>query len=213
MRTFLFTLAILFSLSACTDSYEATQTNQNSAADLSFANSSQAVIDKYKQIYQISSNSNGVVIFDKPEQMFEALNDYPSDTNQFEKLAEKPLSIRISHRTLKNSPQDVLKGETEIALLYGILKTFTHTNVDKVIVKSVSIDENNKFMRYSLNLTVDRKQTLTALKNLKLANSFDDLVETKPNNQFRFVGLSGSEIYDDIVYKEQNRKQLIESLK
>lgn len=199
-------------LSACTPDTSSTQVD--SASEATYTNSAQAVLDKYKQHYQVSSNSNGVIIFDKPEQLFEALNDYPSDSNQFEKISDKPLNIRLSFRTTQASNPEVLKGETEITLLYGILKVFANTNAESLNIKSVSIDENDKFLnQYALSLNVTRGQVLKTLRELNFANSFDDLVETKQNDQFRFIGLSSSKKYDDIVYKDNNRKELIKELK
>lgn len=209
-KTSLLIAAII--LSACTPDTSSTQVD--SASEATYTNSSQAVLDKYKQHYQVSANSNGVIIFDKPEQLFEALNDYPSDSNQFEKINDKPLNIRLSSRTTQASNPEVLKGETEITLLYGILKVFANTNAESLNIKSVPIDENDKFFnQYALSLNVTREQVLKTLRELNLANSFDDLVETKQNDQFRFIGLSGSKKYDDIVYKDNNRKELIKSLK
>lgn len=215
MKKIALLVAAVFVLSSCGGEAEKQPEPSISAVSSpSYTDSAQAVVDRYKQDYQVSLSDKGVVVFEKPEQLFEALNDYPAESNRFEKAGDNPLSIRLSHQTVSSSEPDVLKNEAEMTLLYGILKIFAHTTVDEVTVKSVSIDENGKFLdKSAISLTTERVKTLKALQNLGLANSFDELVETKANDKFRYVGLSGSDIYDAVVYKDDNRKRLIESLK
>lgn len=215
MKKIALLLAAVFVVSSCGGETEKQpEPSTSTVSSPSYTDSAQAVVDKYKQDYQVSLSDKDVVIFDKPEQLFEALNDYPAESNRFEKAGDNPLSIRLSHQTVSSSESDVLKNEAEMALLYGILKTFTHTKADELTVKSVSIDENDKFLEQTaISLTTNRAKTLKALQDLGLADSFDQLVEIQPNDKFRYVGLSGSDVYDDIVYKDDKRKALIEALK
>lgn len=210
MKKALLTLSVLFALAACGGEV-ASQAEPTATAVASAAGNN--IPESYAQHYQVAQNAAGVVIFDKPEEMFEAFNDYPQESNQFEKQAGSPLKIRLSRDTIAASDSEVLKGETEMTLLYGILKTFAYTKENQVDVTSVSIDENGKFLQqYAMSLNVSREQVLQALKDLGLATSFDELVETQPNDQFRKPGLSGSKVYDDIVYKAENRERLIKAL-
>ncbi|WP_153064819.1 hypothetical protein [Neisseria lactamica] len=217
MKQVILVLAAAFALTACggeTDDGKPVQVASSATDAGSYTNSAQAVLDKYKQDYQVSLSDKGVVIFEQPAQLFDALGDYSSENNGFEQLEKDPFSVRLSYRTNNESDSEILKNETEMTLLYGILKTFAHTNVGTVSVKSVSLDGNGKFLdKYALTLKTDRTKTLKALQDLGLAKGFDELVETKPNDKFRFVGLSGSDIYDNIIYKDDNRKQLIDTLK
>lgn len=216
MKKITLLLALAFVLSACNGDSEkpSAQVAASDTHSAIYIGSAQAVIDKYKQDYQVSLSNKGVVIFDKPEQLFEAMNDYPAESNRFEKIGDNPLRIRLSYQTVSTADFDTLQNEAEMTLLYGILKTFAHTGVDKVAVQSISLDENGKFLKKSaISLAAEREKTLKALQKLGLADNFDSLVETGPNNKFRYVGLSGSDIYDSIVYKDDKRKALLAALK
>lgn len=211
MKKILLILSLVLALSACG---EITEKQAQPTSSAQTASAPPNVPELYAKYFEVSQNANGVVIFDKPEQMFEAFNDYPVEGNHFEKTSGSPFNIRLSREAVKGAPEEIVQNETEMTLLYGVLKTFANTKENQLVITSIPIDEKGQLLKkYSISLTVNRDQVLSALGQLNLASSFDELVQTQPNEQFRQLGISGSSVYDNIVYKDNNRKQLIELLR
>ena len=64
----------------------------------------------------------------------EVTTDYEIEINQLEVLSEKPLHIRVSPEIVAGDHAFVIDEELKRALVYTVLRTFIHTDVDRVKV-------------------------------------------------------------------------------
>lgn len=161
-------------------------------------------------------NDKGVLIFEKARDMFDEFNDYREEEGELTFLSEKPLSLRINKHLSEDD--QMLREYGEMSFLYAIYRTFMNTNINEITVESYPITVNDKtnkkkaYKNFTLKAVVTREKALEVLKKYTSATSFNDLVQTKENNQHRTVGISGSEIWDKFIYNEKQRTQIVSDL-
>lgn len=148
--------------------------------------------------------------------MFVYFNDYQIERNELSFISEDPLSIRISK--VKYSADDMYKEYNEMAFIYAVYKTFAHTNADQITVEAYPIYENLKtgkqkaFKNLMIKATVTREKALEVLKQHSSATSFDDLVQLEENNQYREIGVNGSDVWDKFIYNDKERPAIVADL-
>ena len=159
-------------------------------------------------------NDKGIVIFTNARDMFNVFNDYPEDGGQLKILSEKPLKIRISDLATANDGADNLALSKKKAFMYGVYNVFMHTKENSVTVESIPVDlkTGKPIKTTALQGTISREHALEVLKKYSSAQSFDDLVETKPNDQYRVIGMSSSKVYDEFAYGLKNQDAIISAL-
>lgn len=161
-------------------------------------------------------NDQGVLIFVKVRDMFANFGDYIEEQGELKILSESPLSIRISK--IKYTPDDMYKEYNEMAFLYAIYKTFIHTNINEITVEAYPIYENldtkkqKALKNLTIKSTVTRQRALEVLKKYTNAGAFNDLVQLTENNQYRQIGVSGSELWDKFIYNDKMRPDIITEL-
>ncbi|MFZ7276966.1 hypothetical protein ACLS0F_06785 [Avibacterium endocarditidis] len=160
-------------------------------------------------------NDRGVLIFEKPRQMFANFNDYRESEKELVFVSENPLSVRISKKVQKGDK--MAKQYSEIAFVYAIYRTFMNTSADLITVESYPIEISAKgkekpLKQFTLKATVSRDKALNVLKQYTDANSFDDLIQLKENKEYRTIGVDGSELWDKFIYNDRIRPDVVQSL-
>lgn len=158
-----------------------------------------------------SFNDKGVVIFKNFADMQEAFNDYtdhkidPAD----------PLKIELYSVVVPTDlPRNITYAQNR-AIIYGVYKTFMHTNADKVTIishlKAYSTDKPaNEPVGTPISVTTTRDKALQVLQTHTTAKTFDDLVQLTPH-QYRVQGVLSSDIYDEMA-KDEIQQAIIKDL-
>lgn len=165
-----------------------------------------------ENIVNVIANNDGVIMFERISDMFNELNDYPADQGQFE-FKDEPLSVRVSHMTVL-CDDEYLEEYNEMAFIYTIYKTFTHTLANRITVEAypmyMNINTTDKLYvkDMALKATVTREEAKYALLSL-FGVGFKDLVQLDSDKIG--AGLLPSEKWQEIKHHEK-RKKLIERL-
>ena len=135
---------------------------------------------------------------------FPALGDYYADNNSLEIISEAPLHIRLSNLAVQGDHPDVKELMVKRAVIYGIYRSFIHTNKDEVTVTSYLIDMNNKKKlpsspEYSVKIT--KKQALDIIKKYLLVQDYSDLIAKDG------YGCSFSEDFNRVRFNDQNENE------
>ncbi|MDO4897651.1 MAG: hypothetical protein Q3971_09860 [Moraxella sp.] len=175
--------------------------------------------DEYKK--QLDSLTNGipyklsgdgVVIFENVSDMMTAFNDYQHN-GQFKISGNNPVHLELYGLNTQTNTQDNLTYNQHQALLYGIYKPFTYTNIDKITVSAGVKDmkDPSKVIVKPMTLTVTKEQALKALQTHTDAKDFKDLV-ADTSADFIVKGYSGSKL-SETLYKDEVQKAILNDLK
>lgn len=184
--------------------------NQASTADGTLT--AKVMLEKEKAPHEF--NDKGVVIFANARDMFNVFNDYPEDGGQLKIMSEKPFKVRVSDLVVATDTPENLTLSKKKAFMYAVYNVFMHTKEPSVTVESIPVDlkTGKPIKTTALQGTVSRERALEVLKKYSSAQSFDDLVETKPNDQYRVIGMSSSKVYDEFAYGLRNQDAIISAL-
>lgn len=135
---------------------------------------------------------------------FTDLGDYYADNNSLEIISETPLHIRLSNLAVQGDHPDVKELMVKRAVIYGIYRSFIHTNKDEVTVTSYLIDMNNKKKlpgspEYSVKIT--KKQALDIIKKYLPVQDYSDLIVKDG------YGCSFSEDFNWVRFNDQNENE------
>lgn len=135
---------------------------------------------------------------------FTDLGDYYADNNSLEIISETPLHIRLSNLAVQGDHPDVKELMVKRAVIYGIYRSFIHTNKDEVTVTSYLIDMNNKKKlpsspEYSMKIT--KKQALDIIKKYLPVQDYSDLIAKDG------YGCSFSEDFNRVRFNDQNENE------
>lgn len=156
-------------------------------------------------------NADGVVTFDNVSDMMTAFNDYQYD-GQFKVSGDNPVHLELYEISTKANTKENLAYEQNKALLYGIYKPFTYTNIDKITVSAGVKDmkDPSKVIVKPITLTVTKEQALKALQTHTDAKDFKDLV-ADTSADFVLKGYSRSKI-SEMLYKDEIQQAIIKDL-
>lgn len=156
-------------------------------------------------------NADGVVTFDNVSDMMTAFNDYQYD-GQFKVSGDNPVHLELYEISTEANTKENLAYEQNKALLYGIYKPFTYTNIDKITVSAGVKDmkDPSKVIVKPITLTVTKEQALKALQTHTDAKDFKDLV-ADTSADFVLKGYSRSKI-SEILYKDEIQQAIIKDL-
>lgn len=156
-------------------------------------------------------NADGVVTFDNVSDMMTAFNDYQYD-GQFKVSGDNPVHLELYEISTEVNTKENLAYEQNKALLYGIYKPFTYTNIDKITVSAGVKDmkDPSKVIVKPITLTVTKEQALKALQAHTDAKDFKDLV-ADTSADFVLKGYSRSKI-SEMLYKDEIQQAIIKDL-
>lgn len=158
-----------------------------------------------------SFNDKGVVIFKDFADMQEAFNDY----TDHKIISADPLKIELYSVVVPTDlPRNITYAQNR-AIIYGVYKTFMHTNADKVTIishlKAYSTDKPaNEPVGTPISVTTTRDKALQVLQTHTTAKTFNDLVQLTPH-QYRVQGVLSSDIYDEMA-KDETQQAIIKDL-
>lgn len=124
--------------------------------------------------------------FETAVEMFADFSDYSLSNETLVILNEKPLELRLAKPVYKGDPESLVKHELHRAVLYGIYKTFIHTDEPQVTVKAVPIlvKSYNPLQEEVLDepvyeISITREQALEALQAMLPGADFNSIVEER----------------------------------
>ncbi|STZ63816.1 Uncharacterised protein [Moraxella lacunata] len=160
--------------------------------------------------YKLSGD--GVVIFENVSDMMTAFNDYQHE-GQFKVLGDNPVHLELYGLNTETNTKENLEYDQQKALIYGIYKSFTHTDLDKLTISAGVRDmkDASKVIVQPATLTVTKEQALKALQAHTNAKDFKDLV-ADTSADFVVKGYSGSKL-SEMLYKNEVQKAIIDELK
>ncbi|HEI8461994.1 TPA: hypothetical protein SLE68_001719 [Morganella morganii] len=153
------------------------QNQKNNMQDQTTKNNSASdkITEKPKQPADLLCKSG----YNTAAEAFTDLNDYYTENNSLEIISEEPLRIRLSNVAFHNDHPYVKEMLVKRAIIYGIYRTFLHTNKDEVSVTSYLIDFNtNKKLPGSpeYSAKISRKQALDIIKQYIPVQEYTDLI-------------------------------------
>lgn len=118
------------------------------------------------------------------EQVMEEMNDFVLENNTFQIVSAKPLHIRLSPQILSLNAPDQLNEEVLRAAVYGVYRTFIHTDQPQVQVTAqplfISLSPRSaKILDVPrAKVTVTRDKALQVAKQNLGVKEFKDLVNS-----------------------------------
>lgn len=116
------------------------------------------------------------------QEMFEDGSDFYPENGTLIIESETPAVIRLGTPVYANDPKDVVDFQVKRALIYGAIRPFIHTDVDKVKVTAFPVLTSYNPHTFkaldtpSYSLTITRDGALKKLQQFLNVQSFDELV-------------------------------------
>jgi len=155
--------------------------------------------------------------FDDVQAMIDDAGDYSSEKGTFKLISSAPLHIRMSPPvTQADLPQQVAQ-DVRRAALYGVYRTFIHTDAAAVTVTSVPIQitlnpYTTKLQKKpQLQISVTRDQALKAVGSLIDADELADLVVPEQAGDIQLD--NWREDFEDLYCKAGGQQRLLKALK
>lgn len=127
----------------------------------------------------------------------EDFGDYYPEANSFELISKKPLKMRFSPPAYKEDHKDVKIKQVERAVVYGVYRTFIHSNNDNVTIVSYLVDAQGQRDKLSdtteYTITLSRQQAEDILKKYMPISSMSEIV----NDTCSFSQSFNELFYDD----------------
>ena len=146
--------------------------------------------------------------FKSVEAMIEEFSDYSVSNKTFKILKNEPLHIQLSPRVVKSDPSNVIELEVKRAVIYGVYRTFVHTNEGSITVTAIprEINFDNKKEKYlkefKRTISITREKALELLKKNIKVKSFSQLVTEKKIGSLVFKD-QWSKSFNRIYYNDQ----------
>ncbi|HEB4011230.1 TPA: hypothetical protein RZX56_001476 [Pseudomonas aeruginosa] len=155
--------------------------------------------------------------FDDVPAMIEDAGDYSVEKGTFELLSSSPLKLRMSPQVFQaDLPQHVAESVRRAAL-YGVYRTFIHTDADMVTVVSVPTQITlNPYTtklqkRPELEISVTRDQALKAVGMLIDIDSLAALVESEKAGELQID--NWTESFEELYFPASGQQKFLEALK
>lgn len=154
--------------------------------------------------------------FDDVPAMIEDAGDYSVEKGTFKLISSSPLHIRMSPPVMQADLPKYVAQDVVRAALYGVYRTFIHTDAAAVIVTSVpaQITLNPYTVKLQkkpeLQISVTREQALNAVGKLIGADDFADLVESEKAGDMQLD--SWRKDFDDLYHTVEGKKALLDAL-
>lgn len=132
--------------------------------------------------FPVISSAGSISTFPDVKSMIDDFNDYSTSNGTFVVLTSKPLHIQLSPQVVKGDLPEVIKEQVNRALMYGIYRSFIHTQINDITVTAVPIEINfrNKksilLSKYKKTISITRSEALSLVKKYINVASFSELV-------------------------------------
>ena len=136
------------------------------------------------ELHYLPPSAENITTFKSVEEMMEKFNDYNIIEESFKILSTEPLHIQLAPVVFPGELPCVIEEVVNEALIYGIYRSFIHTNIDHITVSSVpcvcNLDPNIKLIRYAneykRTISKGRQEALTLVKRYISIDSLSDMV-------------------------------------
>lgn len=121
--------------------------------------------------------ADGPTKFPSVTDMIQQLNDFSTDNGTFKVISKKPLHIQLSPEVLPNDLKSVISEQTERAAIYGIYRSFIHTDVDKITVTAIPkiYSKDDYVSADKVTITKTRAQALNDIQKFIPVTGFSEL--------------------------------------
>lgn len=129
--------------------------------------------------------------FKTVNEMIEDRGDYSEENGSFKLVSAQPLKIQLAPSVVPGDLPENVQREIRRAALYGVYRTFTHTDADAVVVKVVPMQitinpySSKLLSSPSIQISVTRAQAMQAAGQLVDANTSSDLVVPEAGGGFQ----------------------------
>jgi hypothetical protein len=137
------------------------------------------------------------------QEMISDFGDFYPENKSYELISESPLHIRLSPMAVKGDHVDVIQEELKRAMIYGIYRSFIHTDVNEITVTVYPVLTTFRPVSHTplpdmaVTISKTRQQALRDAQKFVSVKSFaellggKDLTWTKQFNQLRFNDQGG----------------------
>ncbi|MCP1605738.1 hypothetical protein [Pseudomonas citronellolis] len=149
--------------------------------------------------------------------LIEDFGDYSAENGTFRLVSTVPLRIQLSPMVVPGDLPENDAREIRRAALYGVYRTFVHTDAKavKVIVvpKEVDLKTGKSHLRDkpSIEVTATRDQALKAVKKLIKANQFADLVQPEQMGTIQLDNWRDD--FETLYFKDAGQIDLLNAIK
>jgi hypothetical protein len=116
--------------------------------------------------------------------MFRSLGDFEPEDGTFKIIAKRPLRVQLVDRVVANDFPEAIRENMKRAVIYGVYRTFAHTDVDTVTVSAVPGEFNppdtkvrRLLEKYRITITASRAHALAHVQQYCPVSSIEALVE------------------------------------
>jgi hypothetical protein len=148
--------------------------------------------------------------------MIEDFGDYSSENGSFKLISSTPLHLQLAPTVVSGDSPENVERELRRAVLYGVYRTFIHTNADAVIVTSmpnqVTINPHTSKLldKPTLMATVTRAQALQAVKHLVDAQQLSDLVIPEQAGTIQLDNWRKD--FEAVYFEDEGQKALLKQI-
>ncbi len=114
------------------------------------------------------NSSDFPLSFPSVEVMIKKLGDYNEEIGTFKIIKQSPLHIQLSPQVAEGETSDQINEMVERAIVYGVYRTFIHTNVDQITVTALPKEMNLNKSRVA-KYVYEYKRTVSKTRNEALA--------------------------------------------
>lgn len=128
-------------------------------------------------IFSSAVYADGPTKFSSVPDMIQQFNDFSTDNGTFKVISKKPLHIQLSPEVFPNDLKKVISEQTERAAIYGIYRSFIHTDVDKVTVTAIPkiYSKDDYLSADKVTITKTRAQALNDIQKFIPITDFSEL--------------------------------------
>lgn len=155
--------------------------------------------------------------FKSVAEMIEDRGDYAEENGSFKLVSDKPLEIQLAPTVVPGDLPENVQRELRRAALYGVYRTFAHTNVNAVSVtvvpREVTLNPvTSKLLKKpSVQISVTRDQAMTAAGKFVEASSASDLVVPEAAGDTQLDEWTPA--FQNLYFKDAGQLQLLNAIK
>lgn len=155
--------------------------------------------------------------FKSVAEMIEDRGDYAEEDGSFKLVSAKPLKIQLAPTVFSGDLPENVQRELRRAALYGVYRTFAHTNAEAVSVTAVPREMTvnpvtSKVLNApSVQISVTRDQAMMAAGRIVKASSASDLVVPEAAGDSQLDEWTPA--FQDLYFKDAGQLQLLNAIK
>jgi hypothetical protein len=137
--------------------------------------------------------------------MIEQFSDYHEENGTFKVIKQNPLHIQLSPKFVDGENGVSVNNSIQMALIYGIYRSFVFTHVDEITVtvvpKKLNTPKNKGYLDYKVTVSKTRDEAFKLVRKYLNISSWSDLVtEIKVGNTI--VPYQFTEKFKDIYHDD-----------